>query len=127
MTGMIVAAAPRHAEAFSRGARTLRTTLGPAIATFPEDPSIVEVMLNPDGRLWIDRLSGGLEHSGRTCPPLTRRRRHAHLPALHGLDPAAACPRPRPCSSSWGRLLGLVWSLCVRPTLGAASVLAARR
>jgi P-type conjugative transfer ATPase TrbB len=43
----------------------LRTALGPAIATFLEDPSIVEVMLNPDGRLWIDRLSGGLEDSGR--------------------------------------------------------------
>ncbi|MBM7488199.1 P-type conjugative transfer ATPase TrbB [Bradyrhizobium canariense] len=44
----------------------LRTALGPAIATFLEEPSIVEVMLNPDGRLWIDRLSGGLEDSGRT-------------------------------------------------------------
>jgi P-type conjugative transfer ATPase TrbB len=44
----------------------LRTALGPAIAGFLEDPSIVEVMLNPDGRLWIDRLSGGLEDSGRT-------------------------------------------------------------
>lgn len=44
----------------------LRTALGPAIATFLEDPTIVEVMLNPDGRLWIDRLSGGLEDSGRT-------------------------------------------------------------
>ncbi|WP_374658362.1 P-type conjugative transfer ATPase TrbB [Phenylobacterium sp.] len=44
----------------------LRTALGPAIAAFLEDPSIVEVMLNPDGRLWVDRLSGGLEDSGRT-------------------------------------------------------------
>ncbi len=44
----------------------LRTALGPAITTFLEDPSIVEVMLNPDGRLWIDRLSGGLEDTGRT-------------------------------------------------------------
>jgi type IV secretion system protein VirB11 len=61
-----VAIAELHSEAFSRGARMLRTALGPAIATFLEDPSIVEVMLNPDGRLWIDRLSGGLEDSGRT-------------------------------------------------------------
>jgi type IV secretion system protein VirB11 len=42
----------------------LRTALGPAIATFLEDPTIVEVMLNPDGRLWIDRLAGGLEDTG---------------------------------------------------------------
>lgn len=44
----------------------LRTALGPAIAGFLGDPSIVEVMLNPDGRLWIDRLSGGLEDTGCT-------------------------------------------------------------
>ncbi len=53
-------------ESSARGARMLRTALGPAIAAFLEDPSIVEVMLNPDGRLWIDRLSGGLEDTGRT-------------------------------------------------------------
>ena len=52
-------------ERVSRGARMLRTALGPAIAAFLEDPSIVEVMLNPDGRLWIDRLSGGLEDTGQ--------------------------------------------------------------
>jgi len=44
----------------------LRTAMGPAIASFLEDPSIVEVMLNPDGRLWIDRLSSGLADSGET-------------------------------------------------------------
>ena len=43
----------------------LRTALGPAIAGFLEDASIVEVMLNPDGRLWIDRLSGRLEDTGQ--------------------------------------------------------------
>jgi P-type conjugative transfer ATPase TrbB len=42
----------------------LRTALGPAVAGFLEDPTVVEVMLNPDGRLWIDRLSSGLEDSG---------------------------------------------------------------
>jgi len=67
--GMIMAAASRHSEAFLRGARMLRTALGPAIATFLEDPAIVEVMLNPDGRLWVDRLSGGLEDTGATLSP----------------------------------------------------------
>jgi P-type conjugative transfer ATPase TrbB len=51
-------------EATSRGARMLRTALGPAIALWLEDPSVVEVMLNPDGRLWIDRLAGGLVDTG---------------------------------------------------------------
>jgi type IV secretion system protein VirB11 len=43
----------------------LRTALGPAIAMFLEDATVVEVMLNPDGRLWIDRLAGGLEDTGQ--------------------------------------------------------------
>ncbi len=44
----------------SRSARMLRTALGLSIATYLEDEKIVEVMLNPDGRLWVDRLKGGL-------------------------------------------------------------------
>jgi len=51
-------------EAIQRGARMLRTALGPAIARLLEDPAVVEVMLNPDGRLWIDRLSEGLSDTG---------------------------------------------------------------
>lgn len=42
----------------------LRTALGPGIARLLEDSSVVEVMLNPDGRLWIDRLSEGLSDTG---------------------------------------------------------------
>ena len=56
-------------EAISRGARMLRTALGPAIALWLEDASIVEVMLNPDGRLWIDRLAGGLVDTGERLSP----------------------------------------------------------
>ncbi|MCC6887297.1 MAG: P-type conjugative transfer ATPase TrbB [Hyphomicrobiales bacterium] len=51
-------------EAISRGARMLRTALGPAIAAWLEDPAVVEVMLNPDGRLWVDRLTEGLVETG---------------------------------------------------------------
>lgn len=50
----------QQSEAISRGSRMLRTALGPAIAGYLDDAQIVEVMLNPDGRLWIDRLSEGL-------------------------------------------------------------------
>ena len=42
----------------------LRTALGPAIAAWLEDPIVVEVMLNPDGRLWVDRLTEGLKDTG---------------------------------------------------------------
>ncbi len=53
-----------RSEARARGARMLRTALGPAIARLLEDPAVVEVMLNPDGRIWIDRLSEGLADTG---------------------------------------------------------------
>ncbi|WP_114391318.1 P-type conjugative transfer ATPase TrbB [Notoacmeibacter marinus] len=50
----------QQSEAIIRGSRMLRTALGPAIAGYLNDAQIVEVMLNPDGRLWVDRLSEGL-------------------------------------------------------------------
>jgi Flp pilus assembly CpaF family ATPase len=43
----------------------LRTAFGSAIARLLEDSAVVEVMLNPDGRLWIDRLSDGLADTGQ--------------------------------------------------------------
>ncbi|WP_172343251.1 P-type conjugative transfer ATPase TrbB [Novosphingobium sp. SG751A] len=59
-----MAASSEKSEAILRGARMLRTALGPAIAGFLGDASVVEVMLNPDGRLWVDRLSEGLSDTG---------------------------------------------------------------
>jgi type IV secretion system protein VirB11 len=47
----------------------LRTALGPRVAAWLEDPAIVEVMLNPDGRLWVDRLKEGLADTGERLPP----------------------------------------------------------
>ncbi|MBN9408201.1 P-type conjugative transfer ATPase TrbB [Variovorax sp.] len=47
------------AAAMLRRIQMLRTAMGPVIATALDDPDVVEVMLNPDGSLWIDRLSGG--------------------------------------------------------------------
>jgi len=62
--GAMVGAFSSSKEAISRSARMLRTALGPAIATWLEDPGVVEVMLNPDGRLWVDRLTEGLADTG---------------------------------------------------------------
>jgi P-type conjugative transfer ATPase TrbB len=69
MLGTQVAIHHLNQEATSRGARMLRTALGSAIALFLEDPEVVEVMLNPDGRLWIDRLAGGLVDTGERLSP----------------------------------------------------------
>jgi type IV secretion system protein TrbB len=57
---------PIRSEAASRGARMLRTALGPAIALWLDDPAVIEVMLNPDGKLWIDRLGEGVSDTGDT-------------------------------------------------------------
>jgi P-type conjugative transfer ATPase TrbB len=77
----------------ARGARMLRTALGPAIAGFLEDPMTVEVMLNPDGRLWIDRLSEGLSDTGATLSPADGER-IVRLVAHHvGAEVHSARPR----------------------------------
>ena len=55
---------PIRSEASLRGARMLRTALGPEIAAWLEDAAVIEVMLNPDGRLWIDRLGAGIADTG---------------------------------------------------------------
>jgi type IV secretion system protein VirB11 len=55
---------PVKIEARSRGARMLRTAMGASISTWLADPQVIEIMLNPDGRLWVDRLGMGLSDSG---------------------------------------------------------------
>jgi len=80
-------------EAIQRGARMLRTALGPAIARFLEDPAVVEVMLNPDGRIWIDRLAEGLADTGETMSPADGER-IVRLVAHHvGAEVHARSPR----------------------------------
>jgi type IV secretion system protein TrbB len=85
--------ASSRAEAVTRGARMLRTALGPDIAAFLEDPAVVEVMLNPDGRLWIDRLSTGLFNTGAVLTPADGER-IIRLVAHHvGAEVHAGSPR----------------------------------
>lgn len=48
-------------------ARMLRTAFGPAIAARLEDLAVVEVMLSPDGRLWVDRLTWASPRQGIAC------------------------------------------------------------
>jgi type IV secretion system protein TrbB len=47
------------ALSLDRRIRMLRTAMGPLIAAALDDPDVVEVMLNPDRSLWVDRLSTG--------------------------------------------------------------------
>src|SRR5690606_38960991 len=64
---MTVASSPvlsAAATSLDRRTRMLRTAMGPLIAAALDDPDVVEVMLNPDGVLWLDRLSAGRAHLG---------------------------------------------------------------
>jgi type IV secretion system protein TrbB len=88
-----MAVSHQQSEAILRGARMLRTALGSDIAGFLEDPSVVEVMLNPDGRLWIDRLSEGLSDTGKRLAA-TDGERIVRLVAHHvGAEVHAGAPR----------------------------------
>ena len=60
---------PFRSEAIVRGAKMLRTAMGASIAAWLADPQIIEVMLNPDGRLWVDRLGEGISDTGTTLAP----------------------------------------------------------
>jgi type IV secretion system protein TrbB len=80
-------------EAIQRGVRMLRTALGPAISRFLEDPAVVEVMLNPDGHIWIDRLPEGLADTGDMLSPADGER-IVRLVAHHvGAEVHARSPR----------------------------------
>ncbi len=52
----------------------LKTAMGPVIAQALGDPAVIEVMVNPDGKLWIDRLGAGRGNIGvRIHPSETER------------------------------------------------------
>ena len=53
-----------HQTSKARQTEALRRALGVQILDFLGDPRVVEVMLNPDGTLWVERLGAGMERAG---------------------------------------------------------------
>ncbi len=53
----------------ARSRQMLRTALGATLLGLLEDPGVAEVMLNPDGRVWIDRFDAGLVDADLTIAP----------------------------------------------------------
>ncbi len=53
----------------ARSTAMLRSALGPAIAGWLDEPQVAEIMLNADGRLWIDRLDGGMAATEERLTP----------------------------------------------------------
>jgi P-type conjugative transfer ATPase TrbB len=56
-------------ETRERRRSMLRTAMGPAIALALDEPDVVEVLVNPDGRLWLDRHGSGRADTGVVLTP----------------------------------------------------------
>lgn len=61
-----MSALPSPNDSLVRAGRMLRTALGADVRAWLAQDDVVEVMLNPDGRLWVDRLGEGLSDTGVT-------------------------------------------------------------
>ncbi len=55
--------------AIDRKAAALRQSLGPVIASALAERLVVEVMVNPDGKIWVDRIGTGREYTGHDMLP----------------------------------------------------------
>lgn len=42
--------------------------LSPLVCNLFKDPKVVDIMLNPDGKLWVDRIGQDMEHIGNIKP-----------------------------------------------------------
>ena len=59
-----------HGEQRSRLYQKLKRELGDTVLAALGDPDVIEVMLNPDGRLWVETHSRGLEAIGKVIASL---------------------------------------------------------
>jgi type IV secretion system protein VirB11 len=64
-----VSGAVREAGAEARKRAMLRTAMGPTIAAALADPLVIEIMVNPDGALRLDRLGEGRLDTGVRYEP----------------------------------------------------------
>lgn len=108
---------PLKPEFSTRGVRMLRSALGEEIAGWLEDPTVVEVMLNPDGRIWLDRLSEGLSDTGTHISPTDGERiirlvAHHVGAEVHGASPRISAELP----GSGERFEGLLPPIVAAPT-----------
>ena len=86
-------------EAADRRRAMLRTAMGPDIAAALADPLVVEVMVNPDGALRLDRLGQGRCDTGKVLEPAQIERiirlvaSHARI-EVHGAAPIVSAELP---------------------------------
>ena len=98
-----------HASAASvaheRQLEALRRAMGPELLQLLADPQIVEIMLNPDGSLWVDRLGVGMERIGDIDSVRAR---------------SQSSPRLRRCSTRWLPKIDRFWNANYHSTEAAS-------
>lgn len=80
-------------EARERILQSLRHAMGEIITKAMLDPYVTEIMLNPDGTLWLDRVGVGLEFTGHTLDASAGDRIIRTLATHGGVTVTAAQPR----------------------------------
>lgn len=99
----------------------LKTAMGPAINEALGDPAVIEVMVNPDGRLWIDRLGDGRSDAGQRIHPSETERIirlvASHVRAeVHADNPIVSAELPSLSDGSRGeRFEGLLPPVALAP------------
>lgn len=82
-----------HPLSAERKAQALRQALGPVIAAALAEPHVVEVMVNPDGRIWVDRIGLGRSDTGAVLSPDDAERIMRLLADHAGQVVTRDCPR----------------------------------
>ncbi|MEM7668950.1 MAG: P-type conjugative transfer ATPase TrbB [Pseudomonadota bacterium] len=76
----------RHLQTRTRKDAMLRTAFGPDVCEALSDPSVVEIMQNPDGQLWIQRCTTGRICRGAIIDPHQAERIIRLIASLSGFD-----------------------------------------
>ena len=99
-----------------RSLRMLQTALGVAIGDLLNEDDVVEVMLNPDGRIWADRLGVGLADTGHRLSPADGERLIRLV--AHQVGERVDAERPRISAELPGgqRFEGLIAPVVTAPT-----------
>ena len=110
------------ADTVSEGRRRamLRTAMGPAIAAALADPLVLEVMINPDGALRLDRLGEGRTDTGTRFEPAQVERiirlvaSHARI-EVHAASPIVSAELPPHGEGAGERFEGVLPPVSLAP------------
>jgi P-type conjugative transfer ATPase TrbB len=69
MQSSVIASRKRAQEKDNRIYNMLYSSFGPIIRDLLQDHDVIEIMLNPDSSLWVDRLSSGRGKTAHTISP----------------------------------------------------------